>query len=105
MPCKQAADKVETLQTTREHLNAISLILQIVKNMLLKATKLIIAGNAQVENASRKLAGRQASKTVQVEARVNRRKPASCGPAPIEISKSQSKEQKRIRHGYCHTTS
>ena len=52
-------DKVETLQTAREHIEVIRLLVRLMKDMHQIGIKPFVAVNEQVENVSRQLTGWQ----------------------------------------------
>lgn len=52
-------DKAETLQTAREHIEVIRLLVRLVKDMRQINLKKFVAVNEQVENVSRQLTGWQ----------------------------------------------
>ncbi len=52
-------DKTETLQTAREHIEVIRLLIRLVKDMRQISLKKFVAVNEQVENVSRQLTGWQ----------------------------------------------
>jgi hypothetical protein len=52
-------DKVETLQTAREHIEVIRLLVRLMKDMHQIGIKPFVAVNKQVENVSRQLTGWQ----------------------------------------------
>jgi hypothetical protein len=52
-------DKVETLQTAREHIEVIRLLVRLMKDMHQIGIKSFVSVNEQVENVSRQLTGWQ----------------------------------------------
>jgi len=52
-------DKVETLQTAREHIEVIRLLVRLMKDMRQIDIKSFVAVNEQVENVSKQLTGLQ----------------------------------------------